>query len=372
MPIVIQQYRKEHEPAVEAFNRRLQPAGDPNLVFYKTCIPPWLPPTQDNPLYNEFFLAREGDVVRGGYALKHERVFVRDIGEVSVACYHHALSEGIVDRAYAAVGGLMIRHALSRQPVLYALGMGGYDQPLAKMLRALGWSMSLVPFLFKVVHPSDFLRQMQTLRTTFWRRVLMDAGALTGVGWVSLRAAQTMKQGLRRQTNPANAERVSEFANWADPLWLRERENYTMAAKRDSSTLRTLYDAADRHFTRLRVSRKGIDLGWAVVGERRKDSKYGSMKVGSIVDCWASPENAAAVAELATRELEEQGMDLVLSNQGHKAWGCALQGCGFFRGPSNFVFAASRKYSEILQRAPDTQIKMHITRADGDGLPRNF
>ena len=375
MAITIQPYRSEHEPAVEEFNRRLQAASDPNLVFYKTSAPHWLPKLADHPLYNEYFVAVDAGIVRGAYALKHERVFVPGQGEIAVACYHHPLSEGIVNRTYAAVGTLMVRDALLRQPLLYALGMGGLDHPLPKMLKALGSSLALLPFFFKIVHPSRFLKEMQALRTSALRCLLMDIGAATGLGWLALRGAQNAKRA--RWPRPAgvagvNVSRVAEFSDWADPLWLRGREQYRMAAIRDSATLRRLYPAADRHFTRLRVRRNQTDIGWAVVGEKRKDSKYGSMTVGSIVDCWASPEDAIAVMEAATRELEAQNVDLIVSNQSHLAWGHALERCGFFKGPSNFIFAASRKYAEALHPFAENCGAFHITRADGDGLPRNF
>ena len=372
MAIVIQSYRPEHEPAVEEFNRRLQAAADPNLVFYKTSAPQWLPKVGDHLLYNEYFIAVDAGIVRGAYALKHERVFVPGQGEIAVACYHHPLSEGIVNRTYAAVGALMVRDALLRQPLLYALGMGGYDHPLPKMLKALGSSLALLPFFFKIVHPSRFLKEMQALRTSAPRRLLMDIGAATGLGWLALRGAQNVKRARWTRSEGVDVSRVPEFSDWADPLWLQAREQYRMAAVRDSATLRRLYPAADRHFTRLRIQRNQTDIGWAVVGERRKDSKYGSMTVGSIVDCWASPEDAIAVIEAATRELEAQKVDLIVSNQSHLAWGHALERCGFFKGPSNFIFAASKKYAEALHPFAENCRTFHITRADGDGLPRNF
>jgi hypothetical protein len=371
MAIVVQPYRPEHESAVREFNQRLQATGDPNLVFYKTSAPQWLPPLGDHPLYNEYFVAVDAGIVRGAYALKHEQVFVPGKGAIAVACYHHSLSEGVVNRSYPAVGGLLTRDALLRQSLLYTLGMGGYDSPIAKMLKALGWNLALLPFFFKIVHPSRFLKEMQALRTSPLRRILMDVGAATGLGWLALRAAQYAKQWPRSAGN-INVDRVSEFSDWADPLWLRAREQYRLAAVRDSATLRRLYPETDQHFTRLRIRRNEIDIGWAVVGERRKDSKYGSMTVGSIVDCWASPEDAIAVIQAATRELEAQNVDLIVSNQSHTAWGQALERCGFFTGPSNFIFAASKKYAEILHPFAENRGKFHITRADGDGLPRNF
>jgi hypothetical protein len=372
MPIVIQPYRQEHEAAVQEFNRRLQAAGDPNFVFYKTSQPRWLPRVEAHLPYNEYFVAVDSGIVRGAYALKHERVFIPGKGSFAIACYHHPLSEGIINRSYASVGGLMVRDALIRQPLLYALGMGGHDRPLPKMLKALGWSLILLPFLFKIVHPNRFLREMHALRTSPLRRILMDLGAATGLGWLAIHSAQSAARMRAPRLAPLTSDRIAEFGNWADVLWLQAREQYRMAAVRDCETLRRLYARSDEHFTRLRVQRGTKVVGWAVVGERRKDAKYGSMRLGSIVDCFASPENAPAVVRAAAMELESQSVDLIVSNQSHTAWSRALEQCGFFNGPSNFIFAASKKYAKILEPLTEDGGSFHITRADGDGLPRNF
>ncbi len=145
-----------------------------------------------------------------------------------------------------------------------------------------------------------------------------------------------------------------------------------MASVLDCQTLRTLYPGSDTHFTRLRVRRSGHDIGWAVIGERRKDEKYGAMGVGSIVDCWASPVDALPVVEAASAALMDNGVDLIVSNQSHGLWARALGHAGFLNSPSNFIFAAGKNLSALLQPFADTQSRMHFTRADGDGLPRNF
>jgi FMN phosphatase YigB (HAD superfamily) len=167
-------------------------------------------------------------------------------------------------------------------------------------------------------------------------------------------------------------EKVDEFSAWVDPLWQETRSAYAMTAVRDSATLRTLYAASDQHFTRLRIRRNGSDIGWAVVGERRKDEKYGAMRVGSIVDCWASPEDALPVLRAAADALEQSGYDLIVSNQSHHQWGRALEQCGFLQADSNFIFAASKGLAALLQPFDKNQSLLHFTRADGDGLPRNF
>ena len=369
MPIVIQPYREEHQEAVKAFNQRLRAATqDANFAFPERAQPAWLPKIEGSPLYNQHFVAVEDGMVRGAYALKYERFFSAAHGEYTVACYHHPLSEGIVDRNYVAVGSLLLRDAMWREPMLYALGMGGLDRPLAKMLKVMGWKLQLIPFYFRMVHPYRFLRQMNALRQLTWRRWLMELGAFSGLGWAAITAAQSTKQ-LRGSIGPFDAVEVGEFPAGTDSLWLDAKDAYGVASVRDRETISRLYPPDEKHLTKLCVSQNGILIGWAVVGERRRDEKYGSLRVGSILDCWALPENAAPVILAATRALERQGMDLILSNQSHSQWCHALDRCGFFQAQSNFVLATSKPHSALL---PGTLSSFHLTRANGDGLPRNF
>jgi hypothetical protein len=369
MSIAIQPYREEHQEAVQAFNQRLVAAtSDPDLVFYNRAIPSWLPRIEGSPLHNEYFVALEDGVVHGAYALKYERIFIAGKGECTVACYHHPLSEGIINRSYSGVGSLLLRDAVWREPMLYALGMGGYDRPLPKMLRAMGWMLRTVPFYFRVVHPYRFLRQMSVLRNSHWRRWLMDLGAFSGIGWATLTAAQRFKRIAR--ISPFESVEVNEFPDWTDKLWLEAKDAYALASAHDRRTVSRLYPADDKNLAKLCVLRQGKPVGWAVVGERRKDTKYGSLRVGSIVDTWGCPEQAPYVICAATRFLEMKEMDLIVSNQSHRHWCKALAGSGFFRAESNFIFASSQRFSALLE--PAELSDFHLNRANGDGLPRNF
>ncbi len=372
MAIVIQPYRREHEHAVQEFNLRLQAStGDPDLVFSQTATPRWLPPEGDNPVWNEFFVALEGSIVRGTYALKHEVIWLREKGLQRIACYHHPLSEGIINRAYASVGVLLARDALARQPFLYALGMGGYDRPIAKMLKALGFNMMLIPFYFRVVNPSNFFREIQALRQTPLRAMLMDIVAGSGTGFLAIKSIQAASR-LRGTGEPVDTEEISEFSTWADDLWQKGLPSVSLAMVRDAKTLRLLYPKGMATTKRLLISRNKVPIGWAIVGERRKDVKFGQMRVGSIVDSWAAPKNAASVVRAASLFLENNGMDLIVSNQSHQAWLRGFRKSGFFKGPSNFVFATSKQLTGLLQPLEENERTFHITRADGDGLPANF
>lgn len=372
MAIVVQPYLLEHEAAVAEFNHRLQAGGaEKDLVFYEAATPRWLPP-DGSPIFNQYFVATENGLVRGGYALKWQEFWFADGQVRSIGYYHHPLSEGIVNKSYATVGTLLLRDAMQRAPLLYCLGMGGYDRPLPKMLIGLGWKHFAVPFYFRVVNPFRFLRQMQPLRSSRLRTLAADVAAFSGAGTLGLKARSLLAAIQAPAVAAYEIAEFSEFGQWSGTLWNEAKEACSMAAVRDYAALKRLYPADQQHLTRLRISRNGRDIGWGVVGERRKDAKYGDLRVGSIVDCWALPGNALAIVRAAYGKLEAMGMDLIVANQSHGDWCAAFEAAGFMTSESNFIFAASKKLSALLQPLDDVKPRLHFTRADGDGLPRNF
>jgi len=350
MPIRIVPYTGEHVAAVRDFNQRLLP--EPALEefqFPEKPDPGWLPGM-------ELFVAVEGSAVRGGYTLRRQQFSIS--GETVPVCHYRLpVSEGAIDRAHAMLGLRLVRDALARQPRLYALGMGSFQHPLPQMLKRLGWRMCAVPFHFKVVHPFRFLREIRALRTTPARRWILDVAAYTGAGWLGLRL-----MGHGRRVLRAKCETAGSFTPWADPVWEQARAGYAMAAERNSATLDVLYPPDDPRFFRIRAGR-----GWAVLLDTVMEDhrQFGNIRVGTIVDCLAPPEDAVTVVRAATRTLESRGVDLIVSNQLHAAWSQALAATGFRRGPSNFLFAASPALAVLLEEAVDGEL--HINRGDGDG-----
>jgi hypothetical protein len=376
MAIVIQPYRPEHEHAVDEFNQRLRQSGaDENMVFYRWAEPRWLPRAAESCVFNEYFVAVDGGVVRGGYALKTQDFLFPDGQVRAIGYYHHPLSEGIANKAHAIVGTLLLRDAMQRAPLLYCLGMGGYENPLPQMLVRLGWTHCLVPFFFRVINASAFLKNIQTLRSSPARRFLMDAAALTGAGTSALKLFQAYRSLHAPRSGAFAAIEVGSFdadAKSMQSLWQEAKQDCSFAALRDAEALQTLYPPTQTKLTRLVVKRAGSAIGWAVVGERRKDAKYGDLRVGSVVDCLAPAADMFSVVKAATKALEHQGFNLILSNQSHHSWGAAFAAAGYLQGPSNFIFAASKQLAELLIPFDEVRPRMHLTRADGDGLPANF
>ena len=367
MAVTIVPYSEKHVAAVKAFNQRLQAGGAPSdYVFSESPVSSWLPKVHAAPVYNEFYLAVEDAAVRGTYAVKYQQFSFG--GETRpVAYYHHPLSEGLVEKRFAHVGLQMLMNVVRANPMIYALGMGGLERPLPRMLAALKWRLYTVPFYFLVNRPANFLRELQRLRQSRLRRLAMDVAAGTGVGWLALKAGHAAKCRLRGW-QPA-AEVVSEFDDWADDVWEECQALYAMVAVRDGVSLRTLYPASNQNVIRLRVS-VGSSAAWAVVADtqKREHPEYGNLRVGTILDGLARPGDAPAVIAAATRLLVDRGVDVITSNQSHAAWSRALDACGYFSGPSNFIFAASRMLSEWLQPFESTIVRTHFNRGDGDNL----
>jgi hypothetical protein len=230
----------------------------------------------------------------------------------------------------------------------------------------MGWSMCTVPFYFRVNRPKRFLHEVRALRKTAWRRCLLDLAALTGTGWLGLTALQV----LHRQYSKVGTqlETVNEFTGWADDLVEKCRERYAMLGQRDQENLNLLYPRGSK-FLCLRVARAGRMLGWAVLldTQMREHRYFGNLRVGTIVDNLALPEDAPPVISVASQFLRDRGTDVVVSNQSHEAWCAALKSAGFLRGPSNFIFAASKPLSACLQPFAVNCTRIHLTRGDGDG-----
>jgi hypothetical protein len=365
MPISIQPYTEDKIAAVRAFNARLAAGGiAPEFHFPEHPVPHWLPKKDDRHIYQEYFLAIDDEFVRGGFILKYQEFLLGGKTQV-LAYYHLPVSEGIVNRKFAGIGVHMLRSAMKMQPTLFALGMGGFDRPLPTMLKALRWEMAMVPFFFQVNHPSRFLRQIAPFRSSSARRAAAGLAAFTGAGWLGIKALQRIHS---RDIPGTSIEVIPSFGSWADDLWQRCSGSYALIAKRDSATLNILYPGG-KSFVCLRVAGADRIAGWAVVldTQMRNNKYFGNLRVGSIADCLAAPEDAPAVVGAAARALQTRGADLVIANHSHPAWRQAFRSAGFLEGPSNFIFAAAPALAEKLQPFDSKQLDAYLNRGDGDG-----
>lgn len=361
---VITRVTEDLIPAIRDFNLRLDAAGAPRYFrFPERYVSRWLPKKDDRRLYEEYFVLLERGTVRGCYIFKQQDFSFHGVIR-SIGHWYWSISEGMVSNKYFWVASQMLGTELKAQPLIYGLAMT--DQA-SRLLTGLGWSLCGVPYYFKVNRPGRFLREIRVFRKTKARRLIVNIAARTGIGGLALRALQSARE--TRAPRDERAEIVGGFSGWADDLWNACKGRYAMIAVRDSETLNILYPASSKRFLCYKVTRGSTVLGWAVLldTQMHDDRRFGNLRVGSIVDCLALPEHALEVVRAATHVLEARGVDLIITNQSHAAWGAALRRAGFFQRPSTFLFAASRELTKLIDPFPTKLAHIHLTRGDGEG-----
>ncbi len=362
MAIDIREFSAEDVEAARAFNQRLLAAK----AATDFLLPEDAPVVEDARMRH--YIIRDGEFARGGFLRLDQRGWLNGV-ECRAVNYQSPLSEGIADKRFGMVALLMLRHMEQQGDCQFMVGMGGDDKPLPKLLKTAGWLVRPAPFLYRIHGARQFLSELRMLHRTPARSLLAKAAAWTGVG-----AAGVMFLQRRGWTAAARdgftIERVSEWGDWADPIWERFRTCCSFAVCRDRRALEAMYDLRrDPRLIVLLVRKNSQPMGWtANYSTAMRDSVYfGNMHVGAILDGAAAPEAMRASAELTDRFLALLGANLVITNQTHQAWVEAYRQCGFLAGPSNYVVAVSKKLVKAAAAAPGGADRMHITRGDGDG-----
>jgi hypothetical protein len=376
MALRIQPFEARHAEAVAAFNRRLA-AGGSGWQFPERPEPSWLPRVDGSPVFQEFFLAVDGEAVHGAYALQHRPAAVAGVMQPTETWYL-PISEGAVDPRYALLGMQLVRDAFRRAPLSFCLGMNGVDSPLAGLIARLGCEPRPVPFFVRIENGARFAREARALRKRPWLARLLDVAAATGAARLG---AGVLKLALRRGpgVGPGTVvERVEGFGAWADELWERSAARYSFVTLRDATTLNRIYPRERQRLSRLRLVRGGETIGWAVLQAARMsdNANFGNLHVGRITDAFAAPEDAGAVIRAAADALAADGVELIVSNQSHPAWCAALRRSAFLAAPSNFAFASSPDLTKRIHAFDPEGQRLHLNRGDGDGPwghdPRSF
>jgi hypothetical protein len=241
------------------------------------------------------------------------------------------------------------------------------------MLEKLGWLLHRTPFLLRVTHPFRFLRHNRLLRTSPRNRLALDALAFSGAGSLGLRALHGVRAARHSRTPAAQATPFERFEAWADEVWERVAPAYSVIALRDAATMNVLLPVGGwPNAMKLRVERDGATLGWAAVLDTRMqdDRRFGTLRVGSIVDALAAPDDAEAVVGAAFRFLRARGVDVVISNQSHPAWIAGFAAHGFEAIPNRRVFAASPELQKRMAPFEEAQRGLFLTNMDGHGPMR--
>jgi hypothetical protein len=366
MGIRVVPYTAEYTPAVHDFNQRLKLNSELH-DFTLTEQPQQYRSVPGPPRTEPFIAVDDQGSVRGGYLIQWYPYVIngehREMGH-----YRAPISEGVFDRRYLSVGGVMLKHAQQGGTLLFAVGMGGVDQPLPRMLRAMGWQLAVVPFWFRVVRANRFFRNIGPLRRTPARRLLLDTAAFTGIGSLGIHAAQRLR--TRFRSGGYAATTVPEFGEWADEIWRKALPTFTLSENRTADVMNVSYPRADKNYRRVKVEFGGEPVGWVVltVARLKARSYFGDMKTGAILDGIAAPGHTAGVVAAGLSECRRAGADLVVSNQCHSDWTDALRANGFWTGPSNYLLGTSRAVNDLLGGLNGEVLRrVHFNRGDGDG-----
>jgi hypothetical protein len=359
-------YSRAHHEAVERLNAKLAEAGS------EWHVPHLERPSdaEQLPVWDESFVAVEGNEVYGGYILKH-RQFYLEGRPFELGALAHPLSLGEVDSRFAHVSVALFFDAIRRSPYLYSLGLGSEETKYARLLSAAGWQHRTVPFYFSVKAANRFAREirlpadkanLQKVLRLLGRARL--AGAALGVRRLSSRA--------RGGSNPVASVPASEsptFDAWADEVFASDLDSYILVADRRAPVMRHLYPAEKRPYLRLAVMRDNEVIGWALAldTQMENDKYFGALRVGSIADCFSAPSDAPLVVKAADDFLSTRGVDIVVSNQFHPQWCDALEAAGYERGPSNFFFYFSAELAQRLGTIAEWENGVHLNRGDGEG-----
>lgn len=376
MKIRIVPHGSEYSDAVEAFNRRLREGGS-RWGFYTRHECDWIPHREKSRVWRDFYLAvSEDGAVRGGFALKPQAWFIRGSNH-TVADWQGPFSEGEISPQHAALGLRMVRDMQKKEPLLYSWGHGGQGAPVLQMVRKMGWFVHGSPLLLHIRRPYRFLRKNGALRRSPMLRLALDLTAFSGVGPLALSALMSAQAAFRRRrygtgvaSEPVSVSEFDRFGPWADALWDRCKSRYEALAVRDADIMNTLLPAGGwPNAIKLKVEQGGEVIGWVAVMDTamKGDSRFGDLRLGSVIDCLALPEHGFAVTRAAKKYLCDRNVDLIVSNQTHPAWIKGFESNGFLRIENMRFMACSPALSDALSPHATTLQGLHLTNLDGHG-----
>jgi len=364
-------YEASHQAAVRAFNARMR-AGDALLFPLQETAPLPNPNSPAHAIeFRHFVVVDDAGEVRGGYFIRSQQFHIR--GQVhAVGHYNAPLSEGLIDKRYAAVGAAMLAHALREQPLLFAMGMGSMDRPLPRMLRAIGWAILETPFYFLVLNSKRFLRNIGPLRERRERRAIADVLAISGLGGLALKAIQSART-RNRFDGRYGQHRIQEFSEWADQVWLDSAPQYSWSAVRSSEYLRFIYPVtgagSGAPYYGVQLTEGERPAGWVQMLDCQplERSYFGEMRVAALVDGVAPAAVIPSLVHSGVEAARARNADIIISNQMHRDWIAGLKAAGFWQGPSNYLLALSKGLRKLMEPWEESISRIHFNRGDGDG-----
>jgi hypothetical protein len=368
MPIEIVPYEEKHIDAVKEFNQRLFNKNI-NYKFPESNVPKWLPETKGTDIFQKYFLAvDENKIVRGAYILKYQYFYFHGKRIMGV-CLQLPLSEGIAEKKYSMLGVRLILDSLEREPNLYALGIGSYEESYSRILMNLKWENHPIPFYFKIINTNRFFRNISYLRNKKYLKYLVELARCSVIPGLLIKMYQIIHE-KRAGTDNLSLEQVERFDQWADNIWDNNKNVYSMIAERNSSILESLYPTDNPRFIKIKVSRSGGGIiGWVVLlrTQLKNHKQFGDMIAGTIVDHFSKKGDEKNIIYCAVKYLLNKKVDIIVANQSEINWCHAFSDNGFLKGPSNYIFFSSKNIADYIGNFQENKEHIFFNRGDGDG-----
>ena len=157
MTYSIRESNQDDKNLIHDFNKELEGQG---ISFRLPAPTPKSLHAEDFIFERKFILTENQATVRAGYTLKSQRFKVNDT-LLQIGYYYQPVSAGLFNKKYNICGVLLLNDAQKKYPNLFSLGMGGYSEPLPRLLKSLNWKLQKVPFFFKILNPNSFLKNIQ-------------------------------------------------------------------------------------------------------------------------------------------------------------------------------------------------------------------
>ncbi len=361
MQYLIRENNSEDKDLIDNFNKELNNHGfNFNLPQYNESLS-----NENNFIFERrFILTENSNVIRAGYNLKYQWFKVND-EIIQLGYYYNPVTAGLFNKKYNVCGILLLNDANKKKHDLFSLGMGGYSEPLPKLLKAMSWKLEKVPFFFKVIHPYIFLKNFKYLKNTKLKSIVVEILTISGLGWLGIKFISFFHYifNFSKKKKELDVEEIKVIDRNFDELWEKVKDLSSFIAVRNSKYLNELYSS--ERFIKLKFFHNNKLVGWSVAlcTKLNNHKQFGNMQLGSIIDCLSLKNYEFEIINKTTEILKEKGSNLIVSNQTHVFWQNAFKKNIFIRGISNFIFASSKSLSNKIK----TNKFMHITRGDGDG-----
>jgi hypothetical protein len=338
--------------AVRDFNNRLQSSGT-EVPF---LLPEWSAERCSHPKQPWLLLA--GNDIRGGVLLTQHRARIGSDEQIAVNI-QAPLTEAVINPQFASLSVGLFREIQRRFTFAYAVGMGGLDKPMPRLLKALKWQVDLTPFRFVPLNVGRVATSVKAIRDRI-PPLLMPFTELAGTLVTPLFRQVLSIRGARDLGVVSKAEESTAAVAVA---WAAMSRSINFGLTRDINAAAALYAVNENEIV---LQRRSDPRCVAVVRIRHLDTRspFAGLTVATVLELLAPNEREVGLlSRQVLGYLARCDVDIAVTNISNAAHVRSLDGSGWLRGPSNYVLALS----PAMASAGVTADTSYVTRTDGDG-----